>query len=216
MSTADPSRGARSSEFFFARAGERLSRAPFQGMDVFIEASLNPDWPSQPPKEMVFRDAGILVPIVERYPEASVILTERTSHLPQHGGQIAFPGGKVDPADGGPEAAAMREAEEEIGLEPGLVAPIGFLDTYVTHTGFRLFPLVARVREPRQLAPNPLEVAMVFEVPLSFLMDPRNHLLGSRIFQGRSRHFYEMSYDGHRIWGITASIIRMLYEKIYF
>jgi 8-oxo-dGTP pyrophosphatase MutT (NUDIX family) len=160
------------------------------------------------------RPAAVLVPVVDR-PEPSVILTLRTSHLPSHADQIAFPGGKIDPVDNGPLAAALREAEEEIGLSRALVEPLGFLDLYLTFSGFRILPVVARVKPDYQLALNAQEVADAFEVPLAFLMGPENHQKHSRDWKGIVRHYYAMPYQERYIWGVTAGILRNLYERIY-
>ena len=162
-----------------------------------------------------YRDAAVLIPIVAREPLASVILTERTPHLSAHAGQIAFPGGKIDPEDSGPGAAAIREAGEEIGLDPALIEPVGYLDPYLTRTGFRIVPVVARVGADHRLKVNPHEVQSVFEVPLAFLMDPANHRHGSREFLGQRRYFYEMPFGERYIWGVTAGIIRGLYERVF-
>lgn len=161
------------------------------------------------------RDAAVLVPILPREPEATVLLTLRTEHLPSHAGQIAFPGGKIDPDDPGPAAACLREAEEEIGLPREQVELLGFGDLYVTGSGYRIVPVIGIVRGEPELNPNPQEVAEVFEVPLSFLMKAENHHRGRRLWEGRERRFYVMPYYRHYIWGVTAGIIRNLYERLY-
>ena len=176
---------------------------------------LNPDmgpyarWVGPP------RDAAVLIPIIEHGSEPAVILTVRTAHLSSHAGQIAFPGGKIDEEDQGPVAAAIREAEEEIGLEPKAVRPIGELSPYMTGSGFRVVPVVADVSPDHRLTPNPHEVDDVFEVPLSFLMNPANHQRQSRKWEGRDRYFYAMPFGERYIWGVTAGIIRSLYETVY-
>lgn len=200
---------------FFARAKKRLSPEPFATDGRLLEQDLNPPWPDWPPPDIVLRDAAVLIPIVDRQPEPSLILTQRTSHLASHAGQVAFPGGKIDPTDAGPAAAALREAEEEIGLDRALVEPIGYLETLVTASGYRITPLVGRVPEVHRLEPNPHEVESVFEVPLSFLMEPANHSRGTREWRGYTRHFYDIPFGEYRIWGITAGIIRRLYEKLF-
>jgi 8-oxo-dGTP pyrophosphatase MutT (NUDIX family) len=128
----------------------------------------------------------VLVPLVRREPQLTVLLTLRTEHLPSHGGQVAFPGGKIDEADIGPLEAALREAHEETGLDPRLVEPLGYLDVYQTRTGFRIVPVVGLVDPVARFSPADGEVAEVFEVPLGFLMDPLNHLQESRLWQGWS------------------------------
>jgi len=160
------------------------------------------------------RPAAVLVPVVD-HPEPSVLLTLRTSDLPSHGGQVAFPGGKIDAADASPLAAALREAHEEIGLEGALIEPIGYLDLYLTFTGFRILPVVARVTPNYALKINASEVADAFEVPLAFVMDEANHARKSRDWKGVTRHYYEMPFGERYIWGVTAGILRNLYEKIY-
>lgn len=160
------------------------------------------------------KPAAVLIPVVDR-PMPTVILTTRTDGLPSHAGQIAFPGGKIDAGDATPAGAALREAEEEIGLAPGLVEPLGYLDLYLTFSGFRILPTVARVAPGFLLTLNGHEVADVFEVPLSYLMAPENHRLKSRDWKGIIRHYYEISYQDRYIWGVTAGILRNLYERIY-
>ena len=159
------------------------------------------------------KPAAVLVPIVDR-DEPTVILTIRTQELANHAGQVAFPGGKIDPEDESPVAAALREAKEEIGLAPLLVEPIGYLDLYLTFTGFRILPTVARVKPDFTLALNPREVTESFEVPLSFLMTPENHQRKSREWKGVTREFYAMPFENRYIWGVTAGILRNLYERI--
>jgi 8-oxo-dGTP pyrophosphatase MutT (NUDIX family) len=160
------------------------------------------------------RPAAVLVPVVDR-PDPAVLLTQRTADLASHAGQIAFPGGKMDPDDATPAAAAMREAEEEIGLAHSVIQPIGYLDLYLTFSGFRIVPTVARVAPDYRLQLNPSEVADAFEVPLAFLMDVQNHALHSRDWKGISRRYYAMPYGERYIWGVTAGILRNLYERIY-
>ena len=161
------------------------------------------------------RPAAVLVPIVKHDAEVTVLLTTRHANLRQHSGQIAFPGGKIDPDDASPLAAALREAEEEIGLGREVVTPLGYLDPYLTGTGYRVLPVVGSVVPPLRLTINPVEVDDAFEVPLGFLMDPRNHELHSRDFGGRLRRFYAMPFGGRVIWGATAGMLRNLYERLY-
>ncbi len=160
------------------------------------------------------RPAAVLIPVVDR-PEPTVLLTMRTSDLPSHAGQIAFPGGKIDPHDETPLAAAIREADEEIGLDAHLIEPIGYLDLYLTFTGFRILPVLARVIPNYELRINASEVADAFEVPLAFLMNEANHARKSRDWKGVTRHYYEMPFGERYIWGVTAGILRNLYEKVY-
>src|SRR3954454_16707839 len=160
------------------------------------------------------RPAAVLVPVVD-HAEPGVLLTMRTSDLPNHAGQIAFPGGKIDPDDATPLAAALREANEEIGLDAALIEPIGYLDLYLTFTGFRILPVVARVIPNYELKINDSEVADAFEVPLAFVMDEANHKRNSRDWKGVRRHYYEMPFGPRYIWGVTACILRNLYETVY-
>lgn len=161
------------------------------------------------------KDAAVLVPVVDDPDGAKVILTQRTAKLRKHSGQIAFPGGGIDEGDLSPEQAALREAEEEIGLDPSFVETVGRLPQYLSGTGFRIVPVLSVVRRGFVIKPNPDEVDAVFEVPLSFLMNPDNHQRDSRTWQGIVRHFYVMPYGERYIWGITAGIIRTLYERLY-
>jgi 8-oxo-dGTP pyrophosphatase MutT (NUDIX family) len=160
------------------------------------------------------KPAAVLIPVVER-PEPAVLLTQRTVDLPSHSGQIAFPGGKIDPTDDSPQAAALREAWEEIGLDARFIDPIGYLDLYLTFSGFRILPLLARVDPDYRLTINPAEVTEAFEVPLDFLMQPGNHQRLKRDWKGVERHYYAMPFGERYIWGVTAGILRNLYERIY-
>ncbi len=159
------------------------------------------------------KPAAVLVPLVERR-EVTVLLTRRTSHLAHHAGQISFPGGHIEPDDVCPKATALRETEEEIGLNRRHVAIIGHLDTYVTRTGFVVTPVVGVVTPPFELDPDPHEVAEVFEVPLAFLMDEANHQRCTAVFDGATRHFYAMPYGDYYIWGATAGMLKNLHDII--
>ncbi|MFK0384313.1 NUDIX hydrolase [Agrobacterium sp. NPDC090273] len=161
------------------------------------------------------KDAAVLVPVVDEGDDARVIFTQRTATLRKHSGQISFPGGGIDAEDRTPEDAALREAEEEIGLARSYVETVGRLPDYITGTGFRIKPVLAVIQPGFHLTLNPDEVDDVFEVPMSFLMDPENHARGSRMFQGKERFFYEMPYGERYIWGITAGIVRTIYERFY-
>lgn len=161
------------------------------------------------------KDAAVLVPVVQHDGEARVIFTQRTATLRKHSGQISFPGGGIDPEDASPEAAALRETYEEIGIDGSFIETVGRMPDYVSGTGFRIKPVLSVVRPGFELTLNPTEVDEVFEVPLSFLMDPANHRRGSRIFQGKERFFYEIPYGERYIWGITAGIVRSIYERFY-
>lgn len=170
---------------------------------------LNPDLydPSQP-----LTPAAVLVPLVERDTGLTVLLTQRTNHLYVHAGQVSFPGGQVDPGDADAQAAALRETEEEIGLPRQHIRLVGELDTYVTRTGFEVVPKVGLISPPFPLALDSFEVAAVFEVPLSFILDPANLQEHSRDYQGKQRNFYAYRFDDYYIWGATAGMLVNLTE----
>ncbi|HSM19158.1 MAG TPA: CoA pyrophosphatase [Hyphomicrobiales bacterium] len=161
------------------------------------------------------RLAAVLVPVIAHPGEATVLLTQRTEHLPAHAGQIAFPGGKIEDHDATPLCAALREAQEEVGLPPDHVEPIGYLRPYHSRTGFNIVPVVALVRPGFTLVLDRSEVEDAFEVPLSFLMNPENHQRHSRVLLGARRNFFAMPYENRYIWGVTAGIIRELYDEVY-
>ena len=158
--------------------------------------------------------AAVLFPIVLRDNEHTVLLTQRTAHLKDHGGQISFPGGRVEAEDLSPIHTALLETEEEIGLARDRVEVLGFLPEYRTGTGFRVTPVVALVTPPFELALDPFEVAEAFEVPLAFLLDPANHKRHSLHYRGALRHFFAMPYGDYFIWGATAGMIRSLTERL--
>ncbi len=205
---------------FMMRARERLNLAIPAALDDLTATAVRGDldlddelWKKA--GVQATKPAAVLVPIVERA-EPMVLLTLRTPELKSHSGQIAFPGGKIDAADASPLDAALREAEEEIGLDRKLIDPIGYLDLYLTFSGFRILPTVARVSPDYRLTINPAEVVEAFEVPMEFLMQPDNHKRHSRIWkEGIERHYYAMPFGERYIWGITAGILRNLYERIY-
>lgn len=157
--------------------------------------------------------AAVLVPIVDR-PEPGVILTLRPETMRRHPGQVAFPGGRIDPGDGGPIAAALREAEEEIGLSPSNVDVVGTADLYRTITGFEVTPVIGVVPPGLNFFPQPEEVAAVFEVPLSHLLDPNHQLVRSVEWRGIQRQYYEIEWNGQRIWGATAAMIVNLSRRL--
>ena len=158
--------------------------------------------------------AAVLVPIVQRDDEPTVLLTQRTTHLKDHPGQVSFPGGRCEAADPSPAATALRETVEEIGLSPEHVEIIGYLPEYRTSTGFRVTPVVALVKPPFALQLDEFEVAEAFEVPLAFLMDPANHQRHSLHYLGKLRHYHAMPYGDYFIWGATAGIIMSLYRAL--
>jgi 8-oxo-dGTP pyrophosphatase MutT (NUDIX family) len=211
--------GPVSAKDFFDRVRLRLSLdVPAALLDPAAPATrgdldLNPEtWAKA--GVAAIRPAAVLIPVVDRL-EPTVILTTRTDDLPSHAGQVAFPGGKIDASDATPASAALREAFEEVGLAEAVVEPLGYLDLYLTFSGFRILPTVARVAPDFALSPNQHEVADVFEVPLAYLMTPQNHQLKSRDWKGIIRHYYEIPYQDRHIWGVTAGILRNLYERIY-
>ena len=161
-----------------------------------------------------WRAAAVLMPIIDRPSGLTVLLTLRASDLRAHSGQVAFPGGKIDAGET-PHDAALREAQEEIGLEARFVEPLGWLDPFLTGTGFRVAPLVTLVAPSFALTVNKLEVDEVFETPFAFLMDATNHRLEEREWEGRRRRYYAMPHEGRYIWGATAGILRNLYEKLF-
>jgi len=158
-------------------------------------------------------NAAVLVAVTDRT-EPGVILTQRTDTLSRHPGQIAFPGGRIDPGDHGPIDAALREAEEEIALPRDRVTVIGEADRYRTVTGFDVTPVIGIVPPGLVLVPSAAEVAEVFEVPLDFVLDTANHVEATVEWQGRNRHYYEITWDGHRIWGATAAMIVNLSRRL--
>jgi len=157
--------------------------------------------------------AAVLVAIVDR-DEPTVILTLRPDTMRKHPGQISFPGGRIDPDDSGPIAAALREAEEEIGLSPREVEVIGIADRYRTITGFEVTPVVGIVAPDLPLRPHPGEVAAMFEVPLAHLLDPAHHVLRTVEWRGAERRYYEIDHEGRRIWGATAAMIVNLSRRL--
>lgn len=161
------------------------------------------------------RHAAVLLPVIARDDGLTVLFTVRSQGLRDHSGQISFPGGKIDPTDPGPADAALREAFEEIGLVPDAVRVLGYLDPYLSATGFLVVPVVGLLQPSFGLDLNPAEVAEVFEVPLAYLMDPAGHTLGSSSWRGRTRRYYAITYDERLIWGVTAGIVRNLYERLF-
>lgn len=158
--------------------------------------------------------AAVLIGVVRREEGPTVLLTQRAASLRNHSAQVAFPGGRVDAVDGSPVVTALRETEEEIGLSRERITTLGFLDAYMTGTGYRIVPVVALVEPPFSLTINPSEVDSAFETPLSFLLDPANHKREGREWKGVFRTYYAMPFGDRYIWGATAGIIRNLYERL--
>ncbi|MEI9965029.1 MAG: CoA pyrophosphatase [Caulobacteraceae bacterium] len=183
---------------------------------AFITSRLSPLSSYQPgPVSPDHAPAAVLVPLIERPEGLSVLLTLRTDTLRRHAGQIAFPGGRADPGET-PWQTALRETQEEVGLDPGFVDVAGLSDGFRTYTGYEITPVVGFVRPGFTLTPNPDEVAEVFETPFAFLMDEANHQTIVRTGQdGRLREVWAMPYQGRNIWGVTAILLRALYERLY-
>ena len=214
-----PVPAAISSVEFFDRARSRLNFDVPPGLTDASIIPLSGDQGNDRMLEIVAREqpirpAAVLIAVVDR-PEPTVLLTQRSAHLNDHAGQISFPGGKIDPTDASPLDAALREANEEVGLEREFIDPVGYLDLYGTAFGFRILPTLARVRPGFTLRVSAAEVDDVFEVPLAFLMNPANHQIHSKEFRGIERLYYAMPYEERYIWGATAGILRVLYERIY-
>jgi 8-oxo-dGTP pyrophosphatase MutT (NUDIX family) len=210
---------ALSSAEFFERARARLNLDVPEGL---ADASVTPkrgDHDADPVMLKIaavrpIRPAAVLVPVVD-HAEPTVLLTQRAQHLPNHPGQISFPGGKIEASDQTPLGAALRETEEEIGLDRQAVTPLGYLDLYMTTLGYRIVPVIARVKPGFSLTLNTAEVDATFEVPLAFLMDQANVQRHSRDWQGLTRHYYAITFGERYIWGVTAGILRNLYDRIY-
>lgn len=190
-------------------AGSLQSLGEFRG-----DHNLNPGMQPRLPKAQGLSAAAVLVPIINRPRELTVLLTQRTDHLTHHPGQISFPGGRVEPQDGGILGTALRETQEEIGLAPEQVRALGVLDDYVTRTGFVVTPVVGLIEPPVHFQPDPFEVAQVFEVPLSFLLDVSNARRHSHHFEGKERFFYAIPYGEYFIWGATAGMLVNLQERL--
>lgn len=179
--------------------------------DHSVDAAMSSFVEGAPP----LRDAAVLVPLVERKAGLNVLLTRRADHLNSHAGQISFPGGRVEESDGSPIEAALRESEEEVGLDRSFVTVSGILDTYSTGSGFRILPVVGFVREGFSLKADAGEVAEIFEVPFAFLMDPDNHERHSAVWKDKRREYYAMPYEDYYIWGATAGMLVNLYRRLY-
>jgi 8-oxo-dGTP pyrophosphatase MutT (NUDIX family) len=204
---------------FFERAKARLNLDVPEGL---TDAGVTPergDHDADPVMLKIaevrpIRPAAVLVPVVD-HAQPTVLLTQRAQHLPNHPGQISFPGGKIEASDQTPLVAALRETEEEIGLDRKTVTPLGYLDLYMTTLGYRIVPVIARVKPGFSLTLNTAEVDATFEVPLAFLMDQANVQRHSRDWQGLTRHYYAITFGEHYIWGVTAGILRNMYDRIY-
>jgi 8-oxo-dGTP pyrophosphatase MutT (NUDIX family) len=174
---------------------------------------LNPQY--RPADQRALKPAAVLAGVIERQNGLTMLLTKRTEDMPTHAGQIAFPGGRIQAEDASPVAAALREAEEETGLSPRFVSPVGTFEPYETVTGFSVAPILALVQPGFTITPDPREVAEVFEAPIWYLMNPAHHERHERDWQGGKRAFYVMPWEGRFIWGATAGMIRRLYRRLY-
>ncbi|HTW52451.1 MAG TPA: CoA pyrophosphatase [Stellaceae bacterium] len=170
--------------------------------------------PGETPPSAALRPAAVLVPLIDRPDDMTVLLTQRTAHLSAHAGQISFPGGRAEEQDADAVATALRETEEEVGLPRTLISVVGRLDTYVTGTGFEITPIVGVVTPDYVLDIDPFEVAEVFEVPLSYILDRRHHNRTERESAGRTRVFFVLPYQGRNIWGATAGMLVNLAEVL--
>jgi 8-oxo-dGTP pyrophosphatase MutT (NUDIX family) len=210
---------ALSAQEFFSRARARLNLHAPAGLDDPNVVPRRGDHDADPVMEKIatvrpIRPAAVLVPIVD-HADPTVLLTQRAQHLPNHAGQVSFPGGKIDKSDPGPLGAALRETEEEIGLSRQSIEPLGYLDVYMTTLGYRIVPVIARVTPGFTLTLSTDEVDETFEVPLAFVMDQANVQRHSRDWQGLRRHYYAITFGERYIWGVTAGILRNLHDRIY-
>lgn len=204
---------------FFERVRARLN---LDVPEALTDASITPkrgDHDADPVMKKIsevrpIRPAAVLVPVID-HPEPTVLLTQRAQHLPDHPGQVSFPGGKIDKTDASPLESALREAQEEIGLDHKAVTPLGYLDLYMTTLGYRIVPVIACVKPGFSLTLNTAEVDATFEVPLGFLMDQANVQRHSRDWNGMTRHYYAITFGERYIWGVTAGILRNMYDRIY-
>ncbi len=195
-------------------------------MRTLFTSRLSQSWPdygqTHPPtrtratndRSQLLTPAAALVPVIDRPGGGTILLTQRTQHLHDHAGQISFPGGRVEPEDETPVATALRETEEEIGLERGFVEIVGYLDRYKTGTGFLVTPVVGLVSVGFSLSLDEFEVADIFEVPLDYILDATNHRRETRYFDGIERTFDVIEYENRYIWGATAGMLIDLYQKI--
>lgn len=187
----------------------RVMRAEGGGSSDF---DLNPDFVMPEPREL--RPASVLVGLIDAAGGPLLLLTKRSSRLTHHPGQIAFPGGKVDPEDTGAVGAALREAEEEIGLPRATVEVVGELPTHETVTGYLITPVLGRIRAPFTPVPEAGEVDEVFTVPFAHVLDPANYSVQSRFWMGQVRHYYAVPYGPYYIWGATARMLRSIAERL--
>ncbi len=188
----------------------RGSQPPLNFTSRRARGDLPPDMRPKPP----WKPAAVLVPVVARPQGPTILLTQRTDRLQDHAGQVSFPGGSREVTDSDPVQTALRETEEETGLQRRFVEVVGFLDGYLTITGYAVTPVVGLIKPDFHLDPDPLEVAAVFEVPLVFLSDPRNRQLRQSQLVGRDVGYYAFEYDHHTIWGATAAMLVNFLNKL--
>jgi len=195
-----------------ARLERRLTQADaLAGRPPFSDFDLSGERPVQPN----LREASVLVPLIPRETGLSVLLTRRSADMPTHSGQIAFPGGRRQEDDADAIATALREAREEVGLDPAYVRVLGASDPYETVTQFRVTPIVGLVSHQAAFVADPREVDAIFEVPFAHFMDPANHQRHSRDYNGQTRYYYAMPYGEHYVWGATAGMLRALYLRLF-
>lgn len=179
----------------------------------FGDYDLNPH--ARPASKPILRPAAVLAPIIRRPGGYSILLTQRTNDMPTHAGQVAFPGGRIQAEDDGPVGAALREAQEEVGLDPRFVRPVGALPPYETVTGFTVAPIVALVEPGFTITPDPREVADVFELPARIAFDPTKHERHERDWRGAKRAFWVIPFEDRFIWGATAGMLKALHHRLY-
>lgn len=198
-------------EFVVARLRALASGSPRRSNDE-SRIGTGGDWQNGCDDDLI--PAAVLVPLVVRDGDLTVLLTRRTEHLDRHAGQISFPGGRADPGDGSALQTALRETEEEIGLHRSLIKVIGELDQYIVGTGYLVNPIIGMIEPPFNLTPHTGEVAEIFEVPLEYLVNPKNHGRAEREFNGVRRHYFYIDYQNYHIWGATAGMLRNLSERL--
>ena len=192
------------------------TRKPLDPLDVVVPKGTY-SWPAGMLDKIAstLKPAGVLIPVRHRDNGLSVLLTQRSADLKHHAGQVSFPGGGMEDHDTDIVATALREAHEEVGIHPELVDIAGYLNPTPTITGFAVTPVIGFVHTSFELRVDPTEVEKAFEVPLEFLMTPANHQRYSVSYEGKARHFYAMPYGERYIWGATAGILRVMYERLY-